>query len=92
MDNLINEICQICKLPFNEIYKDYKVVQLSDKAIFVYNYIKIVGYSDEKISLKVKNNILEIVGKDLFISQINKKEIIIKGNILSFGVGIEYGK
>ena len=92
MDNLINEICQICKLPFNEISTDYKLIQLSNKLVFVYNYIKMIGYSDEKISLKVKKEILEIIGTNLVIAQINKREIIIKGNILSCGVGIKNDK
>ena len=42
---------------------------------------------EEKIILKTKKECLEINGNDLIISQINKGEIIIKGNIISFGFG-----
>ena len=87
MDNYVSEICNICKLPFNEVISDFKIIQVSNKAVFIYNYIKILDYSDEKIVLKVKNNTLNIEGANLFISQINKNEILIKGNILICGVG-----
>lgn len=87
MESYINEICNVCKLPFNEIINDYKVIQISNKAIVVNNYIKILDYSSNKISLKVKKDILSILGNDLYISQINQGEIVIKGIIYSCGVG-----
>jgi len=89
MDNYLNEICDICKLPFNEIINDYKVTQIGNKAIVVYNFIKILDYSDEKISLKVKGDIFTIIGVNLYISQINKNEIIIKGKICSCGIEVK---
>lgn len=88
MNNYIKELASICKLPFNEISKDFKVIQLGTKSIYVSNYIKIIDYSTEKLVLKVKNNSLEIIGTDLFISQINKSEIVVKGNINSFSLGM----
>ena len=83
MDNFIKEISDIVKLPFNEIMKDFKLMMLSNKTIYISNFIKILDYSDEKLVLKVNRNVLEVVGKDLYISQMNKNEIIVKGNIFS---------
>ncbi|MGN0961832.1 MAG: YabP/YqfC family sporulation protein [Christensenellales bacterium] len=88
MDNYLNEICDICKLPFNEINQDFKVIQLGTKAIYVCNFKKIIDYSIGKVVLKIQKGTLEIIGNDLYISQINKSEIIIKGFIESFGVGV----
>ena len=87
MDNFIKEISNVAKLPFNEIFKDFKLMMISNRALYVSNYIKILDYSDEKLTLKVYKNILEITGKDLYISQINKNEIIIKGIIFSCSLG-----
>lgn len=89
MDNFIGEILNICKLPFDEIVKDYKVIQLGRKAIYVCNFLKILDYSEEKILLKVAKGKLQILGEDLFISQINKKEIVVKGSIESFGMVVD---
>ena len=87
MDNFLSEICSICKLPFNEVISDYKIIQISNRVIFIYNYIKLIDYSNSKIILKVKNDTLEISGENLFISQIDKNEILIKGNILMCNLG-----
>ena len=88
MDNLIQELSDIIKLPFNEINKDFKLIMLSNKMIYVSNYIKILDYSTEKLVLKVHKDFIEIKGENLFISQINKHEIIIKGTILSYCLGV----
>lgn len=88
MDNFIQELVEICKLPFSEIKNDFKVIQLGRYAIYVCNYKKIIDYSINKIILKVQKGTLEILGNELYISQINKGEIIVKGDIQSFGVGV----
>lgn len=92
MTNFISEIAGICKLPFSEILKDFKIIQLGKKAIYICNYKKIIDYSSEKVVLKIQGNTLEIGGKDLFISQINRGEIIIKGDIYNVGLGVIYEK
>jgi len=88
MENYIREMVDICKLPFKEINNDFKVVQIGRSVIYISNYKKIIDYSDNKIVLKIKGNTLEIEGCSLQISQMNKNEIIIKGVINKFGMGI----
>ncbi len=92
MDNYIKELVGICKLPFNEIGRDFKLIQLGNKIIYVSNFIKIIDYSAEKLVLKVTKNTLEITGTDLYISMINKKEIVIKGNLIAFSLGVTNAK
>ena len=87
MENYISEILSICKLPFNETMKDYKVIILGGKCIYISNYIKIIDYSQTRVVLKVKKNTLEITGEDMQISQINKGEIVVVGNVFSCGLG-----
>jgi len=87
MDNYIEEISSIVKLPFNEIIKDIKLILVGDKALYICNYIKILDYSNERLILKIPKDTLEIEGKDLTISQINKGEIIIKGKLASIAFG-----
>lgn len=83
MDNYIEEITSIAKLPFNEIAKDIKCMLIGNKVMYLCNYVKILDYSSERLLVKIPKDILEIQGKDLYISQINKGEIIIKGEFLS---------
>lgn len=92
MDNLINEIIDICKLPFDEVGKKFKVVQVGENIIYISNYMKLLDYSLNKIALKVKKDILEINGENLKISLMNKKEIVINGKINSFGIGLKNDK
>lgn len=88
MNNLIEELLDIAKLPFNEISKDFKLVVLSDKVLHISNFLKILDYSNEIIEIKVKKTKnIAIVGENLQICQINKKELIIKGHICSIELG-----
>lgn len=88
MNNLIEELLDIVKLPFNEISNDFKLVILSNKVLNISNFLKILDYSNEKIVIKVKKTkIIAIIGENLQICQINKKELIIKGHICSIELG-----
>lgn len=82
MDNFEEELTMVAQLPFNEITKDYKLIMLSNKVLYLCNFIKILDYSDSKIVIKVKKmKCLTITGEDLQICQINIREIVIKGII-----------
>ena len=87
MENYIKEIVGICKLPFDEINKTFKVIQLGTRGIYVCNFKKIIDYTHERVVLKVVNDTLEIGGENLSISKINKGEIVIVGKIHSVGLG-----
>ena len=87
MENYINELYSICKLPLAEINNKFKIVQVGDSIVYISNYLKLIDYGNEKIVLKVKNNLLEICGENLMISQLNKNEIIISGRIYSSVLG-----
>ena len=92
MNNLIEEIVDCVKLPFNEIVNDTKIIMLSNKVFYVSNYKKILSYSNEKLSLKISNDFIEFQGDNFIISQINKSEIIIRGKIKSFHFGSDNDK
>lgn len=92
MENYIREIIDVCKLPFNEINKDIKVVQIGTGTIYICNFKKIIDYSVEKIVLKCHRGVLEILGNGLSIAMINKREIVINGYIKSFGSEVDSEK
>mgnify|MGYP001775257171 CR=1 FL=1 len=78
----------------NSLYTDtistspmYKKI-ISNKVLNISNFLKILDYSNEKIVIKVKKTKnIAIIGENLQICQINKKELIIKGHICSIELG-----
>ena len=86
MENYLDEIINVCKLPFSEVVTEFKVIQIGNRIIYIGNFKKILDYSNNRVALKTSKEVVEIVGNNLLISQINKNEIIIKGDIYSFGV------
>ena len=61
---------------------------LSNKSLYLCNFIRVLDYSDTRIVVKLKKvKSLEITGENLQICQINKSELIIKGciNLIDFG-------
>ena len=89
MENYIKEIIDICRLPFNEITTDFKIIWLGNNIIYVCNYKKLLDYSQERIVLKVNKTTLEISGNDIAIKQMNKGEIVITGRLNSICLGDE---
>lgn len=88
MDNLISELLSICKLPFNEVMDDYKIILIANKSLYLSNYIKILEYSSEKIRVLVKKRKeISFIGENMQIRQINKSELIISGTINSCNLG-----
>ena len=87
MENYIKEIINICRLPFNEITTDFKIIWLGNNIIYVCNYKKLLDYSQEHIMLKVNKTTLEIEGNDIAIKQMNRGEIVITGKFNSICLG-----
>jgi len=79
MNNYISEIASICRLPFDDISKTYKILWFGNKSVYVSNYKKVLDYNQSKIVLKVHKNILEIEGDELQISMLNKGEVVVSG-------------
>jgi len=63
----------------------FKIVWNND-IIWVTNYIKILYYEKDQITLKVKDNILKIAGQNMSIVMLQKKEMIIKGEFASISL------
>ena len=75
-----DELNNFLKTPFDDVL-DYKYYVISNKAMCVSGYKKIVNYSTENICLGVKRNVLNIEGKDMKIKELDKFSIVIVGEI-----------
>ncbi len=64
--------------------KDY-FITIYERYIYVFNYQELIAINGENIKLKLPKFKLAIEGSDLFITQMDPKEILIKGNITKVG-------
>lgn len=60
--------------------QDY-YIDIFDHCLHVYYYETLLSLSDDKIELKLKEFILEIIGENLVVSRLDNHEILVKGII-----------
>ena len=60
--------------------EDYYIILYSN-FLYIYKYIDIIKFMDTYICLKLDNFKLNIYGKDLLITKLEKNELLIKGYI-----------
>ncbi len=61
--------------------EEYYIILYSN-FIYIYNYQEIIKFTDTFISLKLEKIKVNILGTNLLITKLEKKELLIKGNIL----------
>ena len=69
-----------------EIFKSYLnkeeyYIIIYSNFIYIYKYIDILKFTDSFISLKLDKFKINISGSNLLITKLEKKELLIKGNI-----------
>lgn len=73
----------------NFLYDKKYFISIYDSYIHVFNYKKLVSLTSKLIILKMDEFNLEIKGDNLFITKMEKREILIKGNIINVGMSYE---
>lgn len=61
--------------------EEYYIILYSNY-IYIFNYKEINKFTDQFISLKLNNMIINIYGNNLLITKLESRELLIKGNIL----------
>ena len=84
MKGFISELSTVSGLPFNEVKKDFRVIWIGGNCAHIINYTKILTYTDTSLILKIPKNQLVIEGFNFEIKELNKREILINGNINRF--------
>lgn len=64
--------------------KDFFISIYSDH-VYVYNYDEIEILTNDKIVLKINNFKVNVIGSNLKIEKLNKKELLIEGIINNIG-------
>lgn len=73
----------------NFLYDKKYCINIYDNYIYVFNYEKLITLTSLLIILKLDNFNIEIKGKDLVITKMMPKEILIKGKIKNVGFNYE---
>ena len=81
MFSLLEDIENFTKLPFNLLNNGFRVINFSNKSVYVENYKAIISFENEEVLIKLPKGILSIYGKNLKINKLNLSCIIINGEI-----------
>ena len=65
----------------NSVVNSFNLVNMSNKLIYLEGLTKIISIETNLITLKVKNNVINIFGENLTIKRISGSTITIVGNI-----------
>ncbi len=69
----------------NEIILNVPLITIVGRSkIVIENFKNIVQYSNEIVKINTSCGIFKIVGKDIFLKELNKNKIYIKGTITQF--------
>lgn len=69
----------------NFLYDNNYFISFFKDSIYIYNYERIINLSENKITLKIENFTIDIIGNNLKITQMNNIELLIEGNIKNIG-------
>ena len=56
-------------------------ITIKNEKLYVKNYIKIMTVNKEKIIIKMKENIINIIGDNLLLVKMDKYDLLIIGNV-----------
>ena len=69
----------------NFLYDKNYFITFFEDSLYIYNYESIINLSENKITLKIENFTIDIIGNNLKITQMNNIELLIEGNIKNIG-------
>lgn len=78
---ILKELLNHVDCDLSTLLGEFKIELIGTRAISAQNFIKILNYSNEKIVLKIKNNEVNIEGKDFRIAEMGAKDIVVVGKI-----------
>ncbi|MBQ3213920.1 MAG: YabP/YqfC family sporulation protein [Clostridia bacterium] len=83
MFDFFDEIATKTGLPFEILNNGFRVINFSNKSIFIEGFVSIIKFESQEISIKLKNGVVRIIGNNLTIKNMNLESIVITGEISS---------
>jgi len=81
MYEFFDEIIEKSELPIDLLNGGFRIVNFSNKCVYVENYVNIVDFCREQITVKLKKGIIKFIGKNLMIKNLNLECLMITGQI-----------
>ena len=75
----------INKLDYYLYNREYKII-IKENSVNIINYDEIIDFNVTSISVKYRNKIIIIDGKNLIISKMIKDEVLITGEIIAIRI------
>ncbi len=75
----------INKLDYYLYNREYKII-IKENSVNIINYDEIIDFNVTSISVKYRNKIIIVDGKNLIISKMIKDEVLITGEIIAIRI------
>ena len=80
------EIVNLSGLPLDIFNKGFRVVNLSNRTVFIEGFVNIVSFESTEIIIKLKRGIVKVQGENLKIKNMNLETILIVGSIINLEI------
>ena len=81
MFSFFSDIIEKIGLEESSVLDGFRLVNFSNRAVYLEGFIKIVTFENTNISFKMKKGVLKINGEDLVIKNLNTNTVLVCGNI-----------
>ena len=86
MYDFFEEIVNLSGLPLDIFNKGFRVVNLSNRTVFIEGFVNIVSFESTEIIIKLKRGIVKVQGENLKIKNMNLETILIVGSIINLEI------
>lgn len=87
MFSLLEEISRATGMPFDLLDKGFRVINLSNNAVYVENYTGLIDVDSHEINIKLKKGIVKLNGDNLKIKNLNTNTLLVVGDIRAVEMG-----
>lgn len=83
MFNFFEEISNLTGLPFDDLSKGFRVINISNRAVYVEGFTGLIDTESGEMNIKLKKGVIKLCGKNLKIKNLNLDSLLVVGEIHS---------
>ncbi len=84
---LFDEISKMSGLPMDMINKGFRMINFSNRAVYIEGYTALIDAEPNEIGVKLKKGIIKLNGDDLKIKNMNLDTLLVTGDIKQIEMG-----
>ena len=81
MFSFFSEVAEMSGLPFEILTNGFRVINFSNKAVYIENFKSILQFQTTEVGLKMKKGMMKVLGQDLVIRNLNENTVLVVGKI-----------